>query len=300
MVATFGLDLQAQFHLLEGSIGSLVGGDGYGCRLHAVVDEEHARGVEGACCIEEGKLVYSRRQLVCSDGLRVCGVAHRERINQFAPALARQRVAQQMCGIGLWGGEGYLQRLVVGCEAQGIALLLGLGQGEDIFLALIAGLHLGTVLGGRVEEAAHAAVLGRECDDVTVGIGKRFYRHALSLLVGGLEGDAVLYAHDEVSAFGEEVDVERLCRGCLGTIYAHALVGIHLRIAVVALLLGRLVYGKHAGEAAVRIEVEHGAGIGPHLIVSAGVAQHAAFVVGLLHRGVYQGERAVAAAVHHL
>ena len=72
-------------------------------------------------------------------------------------------------------------------------------------------------------------------------------------LVGGLEGDSVLDAGDEVSSFGEEVDVEFLALGGGGAFIAHGVVDIHLRMAVVALLFGSLVYGKHAGEAAVAL-----------------------------------------------
>ena len=214
--------------------------------------------------------------------------------------MAHECVAEQAGGVGLWGGDGYLQCLVAGCEAQGVACGFGVGEGEGVCLAAKVGFHLGARLGGGVEEAAHAEVLGREGEAYAVGGGEGVDLYAAAFLVGGLEGDAVLDASDEVAAFGEEVDVEVLALGCCGALIAHAIVGIHLRIAVVAFFLGGFVYGQYAGEAAVRVEVEHGAGVGSHFVVAAGVAQYAALGVGFVDGGVHQGEGAVAAAVCHL
>ena len=133
-----------------------------------------------------------------------------------------------------------------------------------------------------------------------VSKGDRLYGYAQAILTGSLEGDAVGHAHDEVATLGEEVDVEFFVLGSLGAFDAATLVDVHLRIGIVALLLGSLVYGEDAGEAAMSVEVEHGAGVGSHFVVSAGVAQHTALGIGLLDRGIYQGQRAVAAAIDHL
>ena len=149
------------------------------------------------------------------------GGAHRERVYQLALAVAHQRVAQEMPGIGLPCGDTHLQGAVGAWgEAQGIALLLGLGKRESVFLTPVACLHLGAALRRGEEEAAHTAVLGREGYLGTCGIGQRLYRHALSVTPGSLEGDTVLDSCDEVPALGQEVDVEFLEPFCLGALDA--------------------------------------------------------------------------------
>ena len=60
--------LQAELHLLEGFIVLFVGSDGHRSCGHAVVDEQHACGIECASRIEESKLVHARGQLVGGDG----------------------------------------------------------------------------------------------------------------------------------------------------------------------------------------------------------------------------------------
>ena len=182
---------------------------------------------------------------------------------------------------------------------QGIALVLGLGEREGILLALVARLHLGGTSRRGIEEAAHAPVLGRKGDRGTVGSGHGLKIYTPAVPAGGLEGDTVAHTHDKMASLGEENDVQRFGFHRFGTLNATSLVHLHPGIVVVALLLGCLIYGEHAREAAVGIEVEHRTGVGPHLVVAAGIAQHTPFGIGLLHRSVHQGERAMAATLHH-
>ena len=167
-------------------------------------------------------------------------------------------------------------------------------------LAIHRHFYLSVALRRSIKEATHAEMLRREGQRSAIGKGERVNIHAQAILAGSLESDTVGHTVYEVTTLGEELQLEVLRFFGLGAFNAASLVYIHLWIGVVALLLRGFVYGEHSGEATVGIEVEHGAGVGPHLIVAAGVAQHATLGVGLIDRSVYQRQRAVAAAIDHL